>query len=55
MEKLPFKLDTGVNPIFIEVDHTIEGHVVVKKNDWTLILEVLSHSNEVNEFNGEEK
>ena len=55
MEKLPFKLDSGVNPIFIEVDHTIDGYVVVKKHDWNLILEVLSHSNEIKEFDEEEK
>lgn len=51
MRRLPFKLDTGVNPIYIEVDHTIEGHVVIKKHDWKLILKILSYSNEINEFN----
>lgn len=51
MRRLPFKLDNGVNPIYIEVDHTIEGHVVIRKHDWKLILKILSYSNEINEFN----
>lgn len=53
MEKLPFKLDSGVNPIYIEIDHSIEGHIIVKKHDWELILDVLSHNNEIREFNEE--
>jgi hypothetical protein len=51
--KKKFWADKMPTPIFIEVDHTIEGHVVVRKHDWELILKVLAQNNEVREVEDE--
>jgi len=45
--------DKMPSPICIEVDHTAEGHVVVKKHDWELILKALREHNTVYEVDNE--
>jgi len=45
--------DDMPSPILIEVDHTVEGHVVVRKRDWELILKALKEYNTVLEVGDE--